>query len=95
MQGVGTSGERTAANEVCIVVGPSIAVYSPQPLPRIQTHHAVGVHEVWGLLSLQHDLHSGFNNLDPWFEGTSEVHHPETFRLCLVAMCVARLLQDL
>jgi hypothetical protein len=36
MQGVGTSGERTAANEVCI------AVYSPQPSPRVQIHHAAG-----------------------------------------------------
>ena len=37
-----------------------------------------GVHVIWNLLSLQRDLHSKFDNLDLWFEGTGRVRHSET-----------------
>jgi len=33
-QGVGTNGERTTGNEVCIIAGPSIVMDSPHQLPR-------------------------------------------------------------
>lgn len=41
-----------------------------------------GVHEIWNLLSLDPHLHSEFDRLDLWFEGTSKVRHSNTFRLC-------------
>jgi len=40
-----------------------------------------GAHEIWNLLSLEHNLHSKFDSLDLWFEGTDKVCHSETFRL--------------
>ena len=40
---------------------------------------ANGVHEIWNILSLEKNLHSKFDDLDLWFEGTSEVRHSETF----------------
>lgn len=41
-----------------------------------------GAREIRNLFSLRHDLHSRFDYLDLWFEGTSEVRGSEPFRWC-------------
>ncbi|KAF8130726.1 hypothetical protein EV363DRAFT_1450500 [Boletus edulis] len=33
-----------------------------------------GIHEVWNLLSLEHNVHQRFDNFELWFEATEELH---------------------
>ena len=37
-----------------------------------------GVHQVWNMLPLEPNLHLKFDELDLWFERTSQVRHSET-----------------
>ncbi|KAG6378378.1 hypothetical protein JVT61DRAFT_12633 [Boletus reticuloceps] len=36
-----------------------------------------GIHQVWNLLSLQHDINYNFGKLDMWFESTDQLGHYE------------------
>jgi len=47
-----------------------------------------GVHEIWNLLSLEHNLHSKFDSLDLWFEGTDNVSHSEGLLSLELTECV-------
>ncbi|KAG6371800.1 hypothetical protein JVT61DRAFT_9155 [Boletus reticuloceps] len=38
-----------------------------------------GIHEVWNLLSLEHNVHQRFDNFELWFEATEE---PHCYKVC-------------
>lgn len=37
-----------------------------------------GVHQPWNMLTLEHNLHNKFDNLELWFKHTDQVCHSET-----------------
>ena len=56
---------------------------------------ARGVHKVWNLVTLQHDLHSLFDTLELWFEHTEKVCYSETCRSHQLLMYAGAPLQSM
>ncbi|KAI9567689.1 hypothetical protein HD554DRAFT_2267066 [Boletus coccyginus] len=48
-----------------------------------------GVHKVWNLLSLEHNLHCHFDTLSLWFESTSQLNH---YKVCVAKRSTGNLI---
>jgi hypothetical protein len=45
---------------------------------------AGGVHEIWNMISLQHDLHNKFDRLDMWLKETEKVCFLQSWQTTLL-----------